>query len=142
MTPGLASSGVASVMSSHGDKLAAFATATAEAAAPVDASQPHAPFEAMFPPATAAATFHSFAPTSEVVASTSYTSGDVGQGTGCAFPRHESHAAFQANQSVMPHSDFLARDAGTGSDSLAINAMSQMTENELMWVINPATFEQ
>jgi hypothetical protein len=81
------------------------------------------------------------------------------QANDCSFPNNnhnhqpvpipDSQSLSLSAQSSLNQSDFLSHghqnpgqiSSSSSQETMSINAMSQMTENELLWVINPSTFD-
>ena len=130
--------------------------------------QPHLPFGSMFTLQDSSADFTAFAQGTQAPVSGPLYSQESDVAACFAFPDNTSSAfAVQTGTSgrrpLCPPGHVAAPDflgvsslslssapaptasssssSGAGNQALSINAMSQMTENELLWVINPATFE-
>lgn len=77
------------------------------------------------------------------------------QANDCSFPMNNNQSVpgpdpqtlSLTSQSSLTQSDFLSHShqnpaqIASSQETMSINAMSQMTENELLWVINPSTFD-
>lgn len=125
-----------------------------------DGSHADLPLDGLFTQANGTADFQSFTPATDA------GSGGMGYSQAtrvadCSFPDNVSNNTFpaplpdvsecqsQCTRSAVSQPDFLnhnslAHSAGpipSSHQTMSINAMSQMTENELLWVINPSTFE-
>lgn len=124
-----------------------------------DGSHANLPLDALFTQTNGPADFQSFTPVTDA------GSGGMGYSqetrvadlSNCSFPDNMGNNTFpaplqdvsQCTRSPLSQPDFLnhnslAQSAGqipSSHQTMSINAMSQMTENELLWVINPSAFE-